>query len=159
IGRYTEKNTFFYFRDWLYGQPDGTQFDYGLHYMISYPRYWANFTEYDSMGALGSMVLDLATLSPNSNNWDIPSNNHHLDRRNFGDSGSLGGATSGAFNPNFRFGVKNAFFYLFQSGVRDFFVETELNISYRDWGNQDDQRFYDPYRYASVEELFEPSII
>jgi hypothetical protein len=159
IGRYTEKNTFFYFRDWLYGQPDGTQFDYGLHYMISYPRYWANLSEYDAMGALGSMVGDLLSLgSVSSNTWDIPSNYHHLDRRNYSPSGSLGGGGTN-FNVSFRFGVKNAFFYLFQSGVRDFFVETELNISYRDWGNQDDQRFYDPYRYADTEALFEPSII
>ena len=36
--------------------------------------------------------------------------------------------------PN-RFGlsVKEAFMYLFNSGVRDFFVETEINIDYRDW--------------------------
>lgn len=158
IGRYTEKNTFFYFRDWLYGQPDGTQFDYGLHYMISYPRYWANLTEYDSMGALGSMFGDLLTPGPvSSNTWDIPSNYHHLDRRNYTTQGSLGG--NATFGVNFRFGVKNAFFYIFQSGVRDFFVETELNISYRDWGNTDDQRFYDPYRYTDLDAMFEPSII
>jgi hypothetical protein len=158
IGRYTEKNTFFYFRDWLYGQPDGTQFDYGLHYMISYPRYWANLTEYDSMGALGTMFGDLLTPGTvSSNNWDIPSNYHHLDRRNYTNQGSLGGNAS--FGVSFRFGVKNAFFYLFQSGVRDFFVETELNISYRDWGNTDDQRFYDPYRYTDLDAMFEPSII
>lgn len=158
IGRYSEKNTFFYFRDWLYGQPDGTQFDYGLHYMISYPRYWANLTEYDSMGALGTMFGDLLTPGTvSSNNWDIPSNYHHLDRRNYTNQGSLGGNAS--FGVSFRFGVKNAFFYLFQSGVRDFFVETELNISYRDWGNTDDQRYYDPYRFTDLPAMFEPSII
>jgi len=158
IGRYSEKNTFFYFRDWLYGQPDGTQFDYGLHYMISYPRYWANLTEYDSMGALGTMFGDLLTPGTvSSNNWDIPSNYHHLDRRNYTNQGSLGGNAS--FGVSFRFGVKNAFFYIFQSGVRDFFVETELNISYRDWGNTDDQRYYDPYRYTDLQAMFEPRII
>ncbi len=158
IGRYSEKNTFFYFRDWLYGQPDGTQFDYGLNYMISYPRYWANLTDYDSMGALGTMVGDLLTPGTvSSNSWDIPSNFHHLDRRNYTNQGSLGGSAS--FGVSFRFGVKNAFFYIFQSGVRDFFVETELNISYRDWGNTDDQRYYDAYRFADLPALFEPSII
>ena len=165
IGRYSEKNTFFYFRDWLYGQPDGTQFDYSLHYMISYPRYWANFSEYDSMGVLGSAVGGLisaaipgGTNTISTNDWDIPSNYHHLDRRNYSVSG-LGGLFNGSFNPSFRFGIKNAFFYLFQSGVRDFFVETELNISYRDWGNEDEQRFYDPYRYTDLEAMFKPSII
>lgn len=162
IGRYSEKNTFFYFRDWLYGQPDGTQFDYSLHYMISYPRYWANFSDYDSMGALGSMVADLFNLGGiNTDTWDVPSNYHHLDRTNysFNLTPGVGGANPFSSLTNFRFGVKNAFFYLFQSGVRDFFVETELNISYRDWGNTDDQRYYDPYRYTDTEAMFEPSII
>jgi hypothetical protein len=166
IGRYSEKNTFFYFRDWLYGQPDGTQFDYSLHYMISYPRYWANFSEYDSMGALGSIVggsFFSGSLgdSQGSNNWDIPSNYHHLDRQAY--SANIEPVIA-IVNPlsnltQFRFGVKNAFFYLFQSGVRDFFVETELNVSYRDWGNEDDQRYYDPYRYTDLQAMFEPSII
>jgi hypothetical protein len=162
IGRYTEKNTFFYFRDWLYGQPDGTQFDYSMHYMISYPRYWANFSDYDSMGVLGSMVGGLTQLgSGGTNNWDVPSNYNHLDRRNYTTAGSLGGSAPTSFEAlnSFRFGVRNAFFYLFQSGVRDFFVETELNISYRDWGNTDDQRYYDAYRFADLPALFEPSII
>jgi hypothetical protein len=163
VGRYSEKNTFFYFRDWLYGQPDGTQFDYSLHYMISYPRYWANFSEYDSMGTLGTMVGSLTSLSQGgTNQWDIPSNYHHLDRRNyFVNLQPNIGSVVNIFSSlgSFRFGVKNAFFYLFQSGVRDFFVETELNISYRDWGNTDNQRYYDPYRYTDLEAMFEPSII
>ena len=165
IGRYSEKNTFFYFRDWLYGQPDGTQFDYSLHYMISYPRYWANFSDYDSMGALGSMIggslASLGSGGQGSNSWDIPSNYHHLDRQNYSFNllPGVGGLNPFSSLTNFRFGVKNAFFYLFQSGVRDFFVETELNVSYRDWGNEDDQRYYDPYRYTDLEAMFEPSII
>jgi hypothetical protein len=115
------------------------------------------------MGALGSMVSSLTSLSQDgSNQWDIPSNYHHLDRRNYfvGLEPGLGGVDN-VFSSlgNFRFGVKNAFFYLFQSGIRDFFVETELNISYRDWGNTDDQRYYDPYRYTDLEAMFEPSII
>ena len=47
IGRYTEKNTFFYFYDWLYGQPDDTPFNYRSKYLGLYPRYWADFSRYE----------------------------------------------------------------------------------------------------------------
>jgi hypothetical protein len=34
INRYTEKNTFFYFYDWLWQQPDGYEYNYTLYNMI-----------------------------------------------------------------------------------------------------------------------------
>ena len=34
----------------------------------------------------------------------------------------------------FQLRVKDAFMYLFNSGVRDFFVESEINVDLRDWG-------------------------
>jgi hypothetical protein len=160
IGRYTEKNTFFYFRDWLYGQPDGTQFDYSTKYMISFPRYWANFSDFDGSSFLGSVfssltqaVVGAAMLTwngPLTENWDIPSNLHHLDRNlNFGNS----------LLSVFALSVKNGFMYLYQSGVRDFYMESEYNLDLRDWGNDDAQRFYDPYRFTELETLFDPPII
>jgi len=47
INRYTEKNTFPFFNDWMLGQPDGFEFDYMQHVNIPYPRYWMNTREYD----------------------------------------------------------------------------------------------------------------
>ncbi len=54
----------------------------------------------------------------------------------------------------FRLGIKEAFMYLFNSGVRDFYCETEINIDYRDWGNVDEERHYDYESYTNLRDLF-----
>lgn len=48
INRYTEKNSFPFFNDWLLGEPDGFEYDYMEHINIPYPRYWMNSRQYDS---------------------------------------------------------------------------------------------------------------
>jgi len=59
----------------------------------------------------------------------------------------------------FAFSVKNAFMYLFNSGVRDFFVETEVNIDYRDYGDKIEQQHYDAYRFSDLRQIFHTDII
>lgn len=59
----------------------------------------------------------------------------------------------------FRLGVKNAFMYLFNSGIRDFFVESEVNIDFRDWGNTVDERHYDHTEYTNLKEIFGTDVI
>ncbi len=54
----------------------------------------------------------------------------------------------------FQLQVKEAFMYLFNSGVRDFFVESEINIDLRDWGDSLDERHYDHLEYTNLLELF-----
>ena len=54
----------------------------------------------------------------------------------------------------FAFNVKNAFMYLFNSGVRDFFVESEINIDYRDYGDQLDEQHYDAHRFSDLRQIF-----
>jgi hypothetical protein len=43
--------------------------------------------------------------------------------------------------------------------VRDFFVESEINVAYRDYGEPQDQRFYDPYSGSDTKDLFDTKII
>tara|TARA_R110002153_G_scaffold116125_3_gene259756 strand:+ start:12742 stop:18177 length:5436 start_codon:yes stop_codon:yes gene_type:complete len=50
--------------------------------------------------------------------------------------------------------VKDAFMYLFNSGTRDFFVESEINIDLRDWGDENKQRHYDYDRYSNLREIY-----
>jgi ElaB/YqjD/DUF883 family membrane-anchored ribosome-binding protein len=64
------------------------------------------------------------------------SNNRHLDQR-FSDV----------------FFVSQGYFYLFYSGVRDFFVESEINLAYRDWEEDTGRRHYDPYGFSGDENL------
>jgi hypothetical protein len=153
IGRYTEKNTFFYFYNWLYNQPNGAELDYSKYYAIIYPRYWADTTKYDVNGLIGSVVGNLT----NPANWNTPANLNNLDDAALSNPGF--GLSDFGQALNFKFAKKQAYFYLFQSGVRDFFVESEINVDLRDWEDQDDKRFFDPYRYTDIQRLFDTSII
>lgn len=152
IGRYTEKNTFFYFYDWLYGEPDLTGIDYRDKYLVLYPRYYADFTRYDFDGFLGSIFQDI--LQPSS--WDLPGNNSYLDSASPSETLTLGDAASNPRN-NFKLSKKRGFMYLFQSGVRDFYVETDLNISARDWGALDQEKHYEVN--SNLRDLFDVPIL
>jgi hypothetical protein len=57
------------------------------------------------------------------------------------------------------FFVKKGYFYLFNSGVRDFFVESEVNVAYRDWEDDIPHRHYDQYRFADLTSMFRSDII
>lgn len=50
--------------------------------------------------------------------------------------------------------VKSGYFYLFNNGVRDFFVESEVNTALRDWEDEVEKRHYDPYRYTDITSMF-----
>lgn len=165
ISRYTEKNTFFYFYDWLFGEPDGTSFNYYESFLALYPRYWAIFEDYDIGGFLSSVLSNL--FSPE--NWYTPANNNNLDgvkeanahdAIGIGNDDENGGTESAVGNSlltSLAFGRKNAYFYLFQSGVRDFYVESEVNIAQRDWGEKDEEKHYEIL--SNLRELFFTSII
>ena len=154
INRYTEKNTFFFFYDWLEGQPDGAQFDYTKHQMVPYPVYWANFEQFQTsdftsslIGAIGPLII---SGTPSLSGLIVPSSYYALES---------GTGSAGFLSPSsYSLGVKG-WFYLFNSGVRDFFVESEINVAYRDYGELPEQKFYDPYSGGSTKSLFETSII
>jgi hypothetical protein len=55
--------------------------------------------------------------------------------------------------------VNRGYFYLFNSGVRDFFVESEVNLAYRDWEEVVSKRHYDPYRFTDITSMFRSDII
>jgi hypothetical protein len=157
IGRYTEKNTFFHFYNWLYGQPDGAQFDYTRNEMLPYPRFWANFNQFetgDFMASLGSFL----TLTPSATGLILPSDYRNLDGLVCHGSSNDPFHISGSLLAT-RFSTRYAWFYLFNSGVKDFYVESEINVDLRDWGNLDSELFYDPYRYTDTKSLFDTLII
>jgi hypothetical protein len=183
IGRYTEKNTFFYFYDWLSNQPDGTEFDYRLRTMVSNPRFWADFTKFDITSFLntalnkavdGNFGQMLEGLPTNMFNLDLDEQltvSSYINASSEEDPGIFSGlldfinsasdAIDGSAVNNMksanrlRFLKKNAYFYLFQSGVIDLFVESEINIDLRDWGEDPSERHYDPYAYTNLRELFD----
>lgn len=125
INRFTEKNTMFFFTDWLIDLPDEFQYDYTLYQNLPYPRYWITSTEYQ-----GSTILQQAE------RW------RSLDLRK----------SAGIY-------VKQGYFYLFNSGVRDFFVESEVNVALRDWEDEVEKRHYDPYKYTDLNAMFRSDYI
>lgn len=124
INRFTEKNTMFFFSNWLFGEPDRYEYNYTLYANIPYPRYWVNNIEEHS------------TLLEQSDDF------RSLDAR----SSAL-------------FHVKRGFFYLFNSGVRDFFVESEINLAHRDWEEEVPKRHYDPKRFTDLTTMFRSDMI
>lgn len=126
INRYTEKNPFLYFNDWLVNVPDDFRYDYTMFENVAYPRYWVNNTH---------VYYDF---------WGSADKNYHVDENNVA-------ATD--------FWVKDGFFYLFNNGVRDFFVESDVNVGFRDWGEELTQHFYDPYGYTDIAYMFRSDMI
>lgn len=57
------------------------------------------------------------------------------------------------------FYIQRGYFYLFNSGVRDFFVESEINLAYRDWTEEVSKRHYDPYGYSDLQSMFRSDVI
>ena len=139
IGKYSEKNTIYYFQQWLNGEPDGAEFNYKLQQMFEYTSYWMNTENYDfsdftsSIGeALKNAANNLFKSNPNAaqaffNTLGTPSSLHVFDKNGNG---------QGLFT------LKKAYMYLFNSGIKDFYVETELNIDYRDYGDSIEKRHY-----------------
>jgi hypothetical protein len=67
---------------------------------------------------------------------------------------SMGVVESGS-----KFAVRDAFMYTHNNGVLDFFVESELNLAFRDRGEEDDKRHYDKFDFTDVDALFHADII
>jgi hypothetical protein len=134
INRYTEKNPFMFFNDWLVNAPDDFTYDYRNYINVPYPMFWINndVLTYDFLGRV--------------------SRNRRLDGPlNLWILGGGGGL----------FSLKTGYFYLFNNGVRDFFVESSVNVGYRDWEDMTAKRFYDPYASANtfINEMFRSDII
>jgi hypothetical protein len=144
INRYTEKNPFMFFNTWLFDVPDGTEIDYKQYANVLYPRYWANFDKMDG----SAIQTPLSWSSLTSGNLlgfiTAASAYHHLDRN------------TSATNS---FQITSAWFYLFYNGVRDFFVESEINLAFRDYGELDSQRHYDRTDFTDTSRLFRTDII
>lgn len=124
INRYTEKNPFMFFNTWMYDLPTGTEYDYRNYVNGPVPRYWINFDKFD----VTDFDVSISIIPPDVD-FTTPSDFHRMDR-----SGFAGLMT-----------LRNCFAYLFHNGIRDFYTESELNMAFRDYGEEDFQKFYDVY--------------
>lgn len=142
VGRFTEKRKFTYYLLWPYDVPDGYEWDYRKYANIPYPRFWIDGTEYDVSTAIkGALRIGLLGLLSRNQNADenFPGSKHNLD------------CSRAAKNI---FVVKDRYFYLFNSGVIDYYAESEYNPAYRDWEDSIESKHYDWYRYTNLSEMF-----
>jgi len=137
INRYTDKNPYFFFNTWMIGEPDGTEFNYKNYFNGPEATYWANFERFD----MSSFGISLSNFSITS-----PSDYHNLYE------GSQDWIS---------FSKQNCWMYLFNNGVKDFFVESELNMAFRDYGENDWEKFYDVYgnTFNDVSTMFRSDLI
>lgn len=157
VCRYTEKNTFYYFYDWLYNLPDGTEYNYRLSYLAWRPVFWADTSKYDVAGIVGRLATQI--LAPN--NFGQNENALPQDLRNLDGPAEINQNLFAALYSQLAWGKRDGAFYLFQSAVRDFYVESEINTEFRDWGDapNDSERHYDPYRFTNLRALFDTDIM
>jgi len=153
INRYTEKNSMFFFYDWLYGQPDGFEYNYGLRQMIPQPRFVVNSEKFDSSDLIGFSGSG-PTATPVQSGW-LPTQFYNMDNDNYNYSTDTVSAYPGLFRP------KNSYFYLAASSVRDFFVESEVLVDFRIDGDYEWEKSYNPYTYTNLDAMFnmDPQII
>lgn len=126
INRFTEKNTMFFYDNWLMGELEGpgADIDYTKYTNIPWTRFWAN------------------TTNLNGQIWKLASRYRQLDD----------------IIPGLWY-VSQGYFYLFNSGVRDFFVESEVNVAHRDWEDEVPKRHYDPFRFTDYNGMFRSDVI
>ncbi len=89
---------------------------------------------------------------PSLSGWILPNTFYNLD-------GLVCEPGFAGLFQNVRFSIRDAYFYLFNSGVKDFYVESEINVDLRDWGLTDTEQFYDPYRFTDTKAIFDTAII
>ena len=154
ITRFTEKNTMLFFYNWMYDMPNGTEFNYFLYQMLPQARYWMNSSKYDTTWinftptSLASIISYFS--GPSFGAGFLPSDYYKLDNRNYNRSND----TTLNYPPTFGSGIKESFFYLASSGVRDFFVESDVITDFRNPGTFDYQRPYIPKRFTDLAFLF-----
>ena len=153
INRYTEKNTMLFFYNWLYGQPDGFEFNYYLYSMIPKARFWANTTKWEAQNMAPSN-WNVGTLTNPSLSGLFPTRYYRLDNERYDFQNN-----SGTYPGFWR--AKESYFYLANSGVRDFFVESEVLVDFRVSGDYEFEKHYDPYRYTDLYSMFnmDPQVI
>jgi hypothetical protein len=104
----------------------------------------------------GDVVSSFAAwLNPQPGTGALPTKFYQLDQTNYDYSNdSLG-------NPPGFLGVKNSYFYLSTTSVRDFFVESEVLVDFREMGDEVYEKVYKHQEYTDLETMFEmnPSTI
>jgi len=149
VNRFTEKNIMHFFYDTLYDVPDNIEWNYFLNQMIPEPKFKVNSQPWDISEFNISNLFSLFSNNPNYGNGLLPGSYYDLDNIYFNKQTNLS-----LLYPGF-IGVRNSYFYTSANGVRDFFVESEVLVDFRDPGTLTWQQPYNKYNYTNLDVLFD----
>jgi hypothetical protein len=159
INRYTEKNNMMFFYDWLYDQPDGFEYNYYLRSMVPGARFKVNSIKYD-VGNLSELINFSSPAVPGTGafpnafyNMDYYVNSQRF--YNYADDIEEGNFAGDKYQG--LWSIRNAYFYLANSGIRDFFVESEVIVDFRGQSLREGGKNYNPYNYTDYIAMFDMS--
>jgi hypothetical protein len=146
INRYTEKNCYYFYNTWLIDVPNGTEWNYRNYVNGPKPEYYLDSSKYDAT----DFGISISGFFPPEFNFGTPKDYYHFDDRDQTNTGDF-------YNVSFY----NSWMYLSYNGVRDFFTESELNVAFRDYGEEPWQKFYDAVgnSFTDLEIMFRSDII
>ena len=140
IGRYQEKNTFYHFYQWLLGQKNRTEFNYHLYDTVQHTAFWMDTEPFDTIEFFNSIPAGIAGAIGGGGGGGLTGFFQSLvtpsDKACFDKLHAYSNSNGGIFT------TKNSYIHLWHSSVRDFFVETELNIDMRDWEDDVEKQHY-----------------
>ena len=143
INRYTEKNQYLFFNDWLIDHPNDYVYNYLFYQNVVGTTYFVDNRKIYT----GNDDQILSIFIQPFKNFTLYQNGSTIGR--------YGGSKYG--KKGWR--IEPGYFYLSCNGVRDFFVESEVNVGYRDWDDEISKRFYDPYGFTDLSGMFRSDII
>jgi len=166
INRYTEKNNMFFFYNWLYGENDGLEYNYFLYQMLPQAKFWVNSTGWEPFNLFNGLP-GIGSLPSTPGTGLVPKSFYSLDYHNrsalLPDWLVSVGVGTGQYQYNNNnqqgdlpglFSVKKSYFYLASNSVRDFFVESDVLLDFRESGDLMREKHYDPYRYTDYFSMF-----
>ena len=113
--------------------------------MIPEPKFQVNSTPWDvSDFNVSNIISALKSSSTDYGEGLLPTSFYDLDNDNYNPAKSSTFDYPGVFYP------KRSYFYTSASGIRDFFVESDVLVDFRDKGSFNWQQYYSKYSYNLV---------
>lgn len=179
ISKYSEKNPYVFFNTWLMGDRDGQPFNYKNYVNGPAPRYWADFTPWNPdeiKFSLGRALFNVTVDLDNTGKMSGYPSKHHLERSSIQRALEAGVPWNQSY---FRVeddedkakeqseimrrlgnqaakssGTITGSFYLSANGIREFFVESEFNLDFREDGEKPTEKFWGESSSRNIDHFF-----
>ncbi len=148
VTRHTEKTIMPFFYEWLYGEPDNYRFNYFRRQNVPEPRFMVNSNRWDISDFNLSNIISSFGNTPDYGEGLLPRSYYDLDNVSYLEAFNITLTYPGLL------AVKNSYFYTSSSGIKDFFVESEVLTDYRFKGRSAEEKSYNKWQYTDLFTLF-----